>query len=87
MKSPTTDAKRVTSSAEPSAISEHRQDKSVQKIISLDDATQECIKSDFDPEVIGRNLLALSVGEDGIERAIAFAAIVSKARIARTRRR
>ncbi|WP_296226960.1 ADP-ribosylglycohydrolase family protein [Ralstonia sp. UBA689] len=53
--------------------------------LSIDAITQECIRSSFDPTVVGEALLRLSSGSDGVERAIAFAAIIAKARIARTR--
>lgn len=53
--------------------------------LSIDVITQECIRSSFDPTVIGEALLRLSSGPNGVERAIAFAAIIAKARIARTR--
>lgn len=51
--------------------------------LSLNERTQACIKSKFDPRLIGENILELATGEDGIERCIAFAAIIAKAKIAR----
>jgi len=49
----------------------------------IDAHTSRCIKSNFDPKLIGESLLAVSQGEMGIENAIAFAAIIAKARLAR----
>lgn len=51
---------------------------------SIDEHTNFCIKSKFDPLAIGESLLELSSGEDGIEKAIAFAAVIAKAKIARS---
>jgi hypothetical protein len=51
--------------------------------LRIDEATQACIKSAFDSTIVGENLLALAQGKDGIEKAIAFAAIIAKAKIAR----
>lgn len=45
--------------------------------------TTRCIKANFEPSVLGESLLALINGETGIENAIAFAAIIAKARLAR----
>lgn len=54
--------------------------------LTLDEATQECIRADFHPLVVGEHLLSFCSGKDGVEKAIAFAAILSKARLARSRR-
>ena len=54
--------------------------------LSLDEATDRAIRSHFAPEVIGRLLLRLSEEENGMELAIAFAAVVAKAKRARARR-
>lgn len=54
---------------------------------SLDFATDEAIKADFDPAVVGRLLNECIDQSDSIELAIAFAAIVAKAKLARRRRR
>ncbi len=53
----------------------------------LDDLTSEAIRSDFDPATIGRHILFLSEHPNGIELAIAYVAIVSKAKKARAGRR
>lgn len=53
------------------------------KNISLDQRTRVCIKGNFDPQMLGENLLAVIKGSEGIEQAIAFAAIIAKAKIAR----
>lgn len=50
---------------------------------TLDDLTRRAIQSGFSPEVIGECLLELTHGPMAIEQAIAFAAIIAKARIAR----
>ena len=54
-----------------------------QKSLSLDEATRQVINSGFDPEMTGRFLLEFAKGDNGIELAIGFASIVSKAKIAR----
>lgn len=48
--------------------------------------TRECIKAGFDATRLGENLLALITGPEGIERAIAFAAIIAKAKLSRDQR-
>ncbi len=53
---------------------------------SLDAATDEAIRSDFNPTVVGRHLLQFSEAEGGLELAVAYAAIVVKARRARIKR-
>jgi len=50
---------------------------------NIDEHTKLCINSGFDAKTLGESLLALSEGDTGIERAISFAAIIAKARIAR----
>lgn len=52
--------------------------------INLDALTQKCIRGGFDPAEIGHAFLSLFDGPDGIERAIAFAAIIAKAKMARS---
>lgn len=54
---------------------------------TLHEITTEAIKSDFDPMVVGRNLLELSMQSDGIEKAVAFAAIIAKAKVSRAKGR
>lgn len=54
---------------------------------SLDDFTAEAIRADFDPTMIGRHVLLLSEQPNGIELAIAYVAIVTKAKRARAGRR
>ncbi|WP_084397069.1 ADP-ribosylglycohydrolase family protein [Hydrogenophaga pseudoflava] len=54
---------------------------------SLDVATDEAIiRSEFNPVVIGRQLLSYADAENGLELAVAYAAIVVKARQARLKR-
>lgn len=50
---------------------------------TLDDLTKEAINSGFDPRTIGEHFLSLADHEDGIERALAYAAIITKAKLAR----
>jgi len=52
----------------------------------IDERTRDCIRAGFDPTQLGENLLALVSGPDGVERAIAFAAIIAKAKLARDQR-
>ena len=56
-----------------------------QKLLSgnIDVLTNEAIQSNFNPEVIGLHLLALSERPDGIEKAITYAGIIAKAKISR----
>lgn len=53
---------------------------------TLDELTDQAIRSGFDPQIIGQHLLRLSARPDGIELATAFAAIIAKARRARLKR-
>jgi len=52
---------------------------------SLHDMTGAAIKSGFDAELMGIHLLELTSRADGIEQAIAYTAIIAKARAARLR--
>ncbi|MEZ2352212.1 ADP-ribosylglycohydrolase family protein [Caballeronia sp. RCC_10] len=52
---------------------------------TIHDLTDRCIRAGFDPALIGECLLSLSSGHDGVEKAISFAAIIAKARLARRR--
>lgn len=54
---------------------------------SLDSASDEAIKSDFDALIVGQLLNQCIDDTESIEDAIAFAAIIAKAKIARQRRR
>ena len=53
------------------------------RVPSVDDLTKQAIRAQFDPKMIGEHLLLLSSCSDGIERAVAYAAIIAKARLAR----
>ncbi|MDP2760739.1 MAG: ADP-ribosylglycohydrolase family protein [Sideroxyarcus sp.] len=53
---------------------------------TLDELTNQAIRSGFNPEVIGLQLLTLSARTNGIELAIAYAAIIAKARRARLKK-
>lgn len=56
------------------------------KTISINEATDLAIKSNFDPMVTGSALMSLAeLEQGGIEKAIAFAAIVAKAKQYRTK--
>lgn len=50
---------------------------------TLDTMTQEAIRSGFDEKLIGRHILDFAVDPDGIEKAIAYTAIILKAKRAR----
>ena len=52
----------------------------------LDSITDAAIKSGFDPQYIGNQLLKLAGYPDGIEKAIAYAAVIIKAKQARLKR-
>lgn len=54
--------------------------------LDLDSATKRAIASEFDPTLVGQHLLAFADGDQGIESAVAYAAIIAKARVARRRR-
>lgn len=56
------------------------------KALSLDEATDRVIASGFDPHLIGRLLLDLTASPLGVDGAVAFAAIVAKAKAARIKR-
>jgi ADP-ribosylglycohydrolase len=53
---------------------------------TLDEAFDEVLKSGFAAEVIGRQLLSFVDSDDSVDRAVAFAAMVSKARQERQKR-
>ena len=55
--------------------------------LTVDHASDLVIKSGFDPAITGRALVALAEQDNGIEKAIGFAAIVAKARQVRLRKR
>lgn len=54
--------------------------------LTLDAATDEAIYSNFNANVVGKHLLKFAEADDGLELAVAFAAIVVKARKARLKR-
>ena len=53
---------------------------------TLDALTQAAIDSRFDPKVVGEGLLQAATGAHAMEHAVAFAAVIAKARVARARR-
>lgn len=53
---------------------------------TLHDLSTEAINAGFDAKMIGQHILELSSKPDGIEQCIAYVAIISKARIARSSR-
>lgn len=53
------------------------------KTETVDQKTQEAIRSGFDEKLIGQHLLSFAVEQDGIEKAIAYSAILVKAKRAR----
>lgn len=54
--------------------------------LTLDEMTDHIIKSNFDDELLGRYLNKLIDSSDSLELAIAFSAIIAKAKIARKRK-
>lgn len=71
---------------EATDITPKRQDNQVKHSETIDTATDRAISSGFRPEIVGSMLMMLSEQENGIEKSIAFAAIVAKARQARMKR-
>ena len=53
---------------------------------TLDEMTQEAIRSDFDEALIGHHLLEFAIDQDGIEKGIAYTAIILKAKHARLKK-
>ena len=51
--------------------------------LSLHELSDRAIRADFDATLIGRHLLLLADGDEGIERALAYAAIIAKGRLSR----
>lgn len=64
-----------------------QQDQAVSAHRTLDVSTDDAIRSGFDPAIIGRDLMALAEVPNGIERAIAYVAVVIKAKQARLKRK
>jgi ADP-ribosylglycohydrolase len=54
--------------------------------LTLDAATDEAIRSNFNATVVGNHLLMFAESEDGLELTVAYAAIVVKARRARLKK-
>jgi ADP-ribosylglycohydrolase len=52
----------------------------------IDDLSRQAINSQFAPSIIGEHILLLSSLPQGVEKAIAYAAIIAKARLARAKR-
>jgi hypothetical protein len=50
---------------------------------TIDELSSEAIRSGFEPSIIGRHLLGLAEGPHGVEKAIAYASIIAKAKLAR----
>lgn len=55
------------------------------RIKSVDQLSDEAIKSSFDPSTIGRHIMGLAERPEGIELAVAYASIIVKAKMARSR--
>jgi ADP-ribosylglycohydrolase len=51
--------------------------------MTINERTQICIKSGFNPALIGEHLISLANGDNGIEQVVGFAAIIAKAKLAR----
>ncbi|HBB94795.1 MAG TPA: ADP-ribosylglycohydrolase [Blastocatellia bacterium] len=54
-------------------------------IANIDQLTADAIKSDFDEQLIGKHLMSLANGLNGIEHAVAYTSIIVKARMARSK--
>lgn len=54
---------------------------------SIDELTSEAISNAFDPSILGHHLLELSEGANGVEKAIAYASIIAKAKISRNKKK
>jgi hypothetical protein len=54
--------------------------------ITIDDATDICIQSNFESSIVGKMLMRLSEQENGIEKAISFASIIAKAKQVRMKK-
>jgi hypothetical protein len=54
---------------------------------TVDKLTSDAIESGFNEELIGKHLLSLATYPDGIEKAIAYASIIAKARMVRLKSR
>jgi len=77
-------------SRQPGSLNEHHDWAAVKKVLvseesSLDELTRAAIDSGFNSELIGRDLVELASRKDGVELAVAYAAIIAKARKARIR--
>ncbi len=57
-----------------------------EKEIALDTATDTCIQSGFEESIVGKMLMRMIEQEDGIEKAIGFAAIIAKAKQVRMKK-
>ena len=53
--------------------------------VSLDELTNTAINSGFDQKLIGKHLIQLAETSNGVELAVAYAAIIVKAKRARLR--
>ena len=60
-------------------------ERGISKAPNIDDLTKQAIQAHFDPKIVGEHLLLLSSSPDGVERAVAYAAIIAKARLARVK--
>lgn len=68
-------------------LRQHKASETDRRSLTLDQITDQVINSDFDPATVGRAFNHVIERHGSIEDAIAFAAIIAKARIARLRRR
>lgn len=50
---------------------------------SIHELTRQAIQSNFDPKLIGHHIVHLSEGNEGVEKCIAYVAIIAKARLSR----
>jgi hypothetical protein len=61
-------------------VSQKTSEESPGAIISVDQATDKAISSGFEERTLGRLLMQLATQENGVEKAIGFAAVVAKAK-------
>lgn len=84
---PTYDSKKNSIQQQSIWSSSKPEESKVENVMSLsvDELTNEAIKSGFDASIIGEHILLLSTQHSGIEKVIAYSSIIAKAKISRER--
>jgi len=67
------------------ALDEVSRKQDFHRMPTVHELTKQAIDGNFRPEIIGEHILLLSSLPDGIERTVAYAAIIAKARLARAK--